>query len=105
MRKFNIEEEQILTTEAKKQNENLKFNMLYEKAKIKNEMIKLIHEKNNQLKIKQELVECTFTPKINRKENKNNVVQMSQNQPDGLYYRNINWNRQIKEKYKLLNIL
>jgi hypothetical protein len=101
MKKFNIEDERLLTTETRKKNENIKFNMLYEKAKIKNEMIKLIQEKNNELKVKQELVECTFTPKINRKDKQDFNIQLTQNQPDALYYRNINWNRQIKEKYKL----
>jgi hypothetical protein len=98
MKKFNFEEEPLLTTESKRKNQNLKYNMLYEKAKIKNEMVKLIYEKNNELKIKQELSECTFTPKINQREKQENIIQLTQCQPDGLYYRNMNWNRQIKEK-------
>jgi hypothetical protein len=97
IRKFNNEEEEPLVTEPKRKTPDFRYNMLYEKAKIKNEMIKIIYEKNNELKIQQELTECTFKPKIISKKKDEKVFQLNQCK-DNLYIRNMHWNRQKKEK-------
>ena len=43
--------------------------LLYEKGKIKNEVNKLMFVKNNEIKEKQELSECTFKPRTNSAKN------------------------------------
>ncbi len=66
-------------------------NFLYERAKIKNELAKILRTKNNYLKEQEELSKCTFHPKINQI-NKNNLIK------DTIYTRNVNWKTKTKEK-------
>lgn len=43
-----------------------KCHFLYEKGKIKNEVNRIMFKKNSELRLKKELDECTFAPKINQ---------------------------------------
>ena len=65
-----IEEENKILETQKKQNANERCHLLYEKGKIKNEVNKLIFQKNSELKEQQELSLCTFKPKLNMKDRK-----------------------------------
>jgi hypothetical protein len=101
--------------------------MLYEKAKIKNEVNKLMYQKNNQLKEEHELSKCTFKPKlltkkksvVNTKRDNNNdnndnnerihnhyhqqlVENESRNKnkkENNLYNRTMYWKNKTNEKY------
>lgn len=44
--------------------------LLYERGKIKNEVLKLIKLKNKELEAKQDLLLCTFKPKLNKNLNR-----------------------------------
>lgn len=39
--------------------------LLYEKGKLKNELLKIIQLKNHELDVKQDLASCTFRPRVN----------------------------------------
>ena len=72
--------------------------LLYEKGKIKNEVNKLIIQKNFELKDKQLLSKCTFKPRIN------SVKTLSARKDSNkfaynVYERNDNWMRNRNEKY------
>ena len=55
-----------LNSKKEKKVGEIRSNILYEKGLIKNELIKIICEKNNEIKSKNELKECTFKPSINK---------------------------------------
>lgn len=69
--------------------------LLYEKGKIKNEVSKLINQKNNELREQKELSECTFKPKVNKLNRKNSMGEFEQK---GIYDRAINWKKRKNEK-------
>lgn len=74
---------------------------LYENGKIKNEVSKLLAQKNEEIKKQNELRECTFFPKTNFSErnfgDKNINNQMLKKLESNFYERIINW-QQKKEK-------
>ena len=80
--------------------------LLYEKGMIKNEMMRALHEKNNEIKAQQEMMECTFKPSIiksfKRRESlatqENISVIHNINDISTVYERNKNWVQQKKDK-------
>ena len=75
-------------------------NILYEKGMIKNELIKMIHDKNNEIKSQNEMKECTFKPKLT-KSNKsftNIPCDKDKDKQNTLFDRNIYWRTKANEK-------
>lgn len=70
-------------------------NQLYENGKIKNEVSRLINQKNSILRDQKELSECTFRPKINCMYLMKTVHNLDQH---GVYDRAINWKKRKIEK-------
>ena len=71
--------------------------LLYEKGKIKNEVNRLMYQKNNELKEQKELSQCTFRPKTNTNYRRaDNVVVRNDN--IDTYNRNIYWKSRNIEK-------
>jgi hypothetical protein len=74
---------------------------LYENGKIKNEINRLLAQKNDEIKRQTELKECTFFPKTNFKEkligDKNSNNQMLKKLDSNFYDRIVSW-QQKKEK-------
>ncbi len=74
--------------------------ILYEKGMIKNELIKMIHDKNNEIKSQNEMKECTFKPKLT-KSNKsltNIPSDKDKDKQNTLFDRNIYWRTKANEK-------
>ena len=71
-------------------------NLLYEKGKIKNEVNKLINQKNSELREQKELSECTFKPRTNSSFKKSSVGKEFDEK--GIYDRAINWKKRKIEK-------
>jgi hypothetical protein len=69
---------------------------LYEQGKIKNEVTRLINQKNMELREQKELSECTFKPKTNKLNRKSSVRDFEENR---IYDRAINWKKRKIEKY------
>jgi hypothetical protein len=72
--------------------------MLYEKAKIKNEVNKINFYKNMEIKDNMELDRCTFTPKINERKNKKeeNLKLIYRN--TNIYNRSLQWKENKENK-------
>lgn len=98
------EEEEVVPVKKEKEEKKVteRFEILYEKGKIKNELIKMMHEKNNEIKAQQELSECTFKPRLNipkKSKNGSAVKKSVKEQRGSIYTRNVYWNQQKTEKY------
>jgi hypothetical protein len=93
--------EEIEEDQTKKKNAAEKCFSLFENGKIKNEVNRLLAEKNQKIKQEMELKECTFFPKTNFNErftgDKNTNNQMSKKLESNFYDRITNW-QQKKEK-------
>ena len=93
--------EEIEEEQKKKKNAAEKCFSLYENGKIKNEVNRLLAEKNQKIKEEMELKECTFFPKTNFNErfvgDKNVNNQMMKKLESNFYDRIISW-QQKKEK-------
>jgi len=89
----------VLETQKKK-NEYEKCYLLYEKAKIKNEVNRLMFEKHSELKERQELSECTFKPKLNK-----NIMQLNNQKQtiNDTYKRNITWKLRNEERFVIFS--
>ena len=68
---------------------------LYEQGKIKNEVTRLINQKNMELREQKELSECTFKPKTNKFNRKSSVRDFEEKR---IYDRAINWKKRKIEK-------
>jgi len=97
-----IEEESLdkINVDINKTNSNklIKFdrnNFLYEKAKIKNELAKILVNKNNHIREQEELSKCTFHPKINQ--NRSDLISNDMIK-NSIYTRNVNWKTKTQEK-------
>jgi hypothetical protein len=99
-----IEEEQI-----KKKNAADKCLSLYENGKIKNEVNRLLAEKNQKIKEDMELKECTFFPKTNFNErfmgDKNVNNQVMKKLESNFFDRISSWQQKKEKKYNLNKIL
>lgn len=78
----------------------LRSNILYEKGLIKNELIKMIYEKNNEIKSINELKDCTFKPITlkSSKTFKSLNVEKEKDKVKSLYDRNIYWKNKNNER-------
>ena len=65
-------------------------------SKEKGQRLQLAIENNEKMKIQEELKECTFTPKINKRSAK--MASSKSTEEKNLYTRNINWLHSIKGK-------
>ena len=73
-----------------------RLHLLYEKGKIKNEVNRLLSEKNEQTKLQEELSKCTFYPQVNKKRNNNDK---NKNNLEGNFYERLtNWQNKIDKK-------
>ena len=73
--------------------------LLYEKGKIKNEVNKLIYIKNNEIREKAEMSECTFKPRTNSaKKIFTNKDLTSRPFKENIYQRNVNLKRKYNER-------
>ncbi len=86
--------------------------LLHEKSKIKNEVVSLIYEKNNELKMMKEMSECTFRPRTNSLEYLRTAKEITTNEyikkSDDLknqYERSTYWKKLKNEKYILVKIV
>ena len=77
--------------------------LLYEKGKIKNEVNKLIIQKNYELKEKQLLSKCTFKPITNSVRFITPTSIKDSNKSSSIYDRNEYWNKNKLEKYIIIN--
>jgi hypothetical protein len=80
--------------------------LLHEKSKIKNEVVSLIYEKNNELKMMKEMSECTFRPRTNSLEYLRTAKEITTNEYikksddlKNLYERSTFWKKIKNEKY------
>jgi hypothetical protein len=83
--------------EKKKQSMERSF-MLYEKGKIKNEIHRIMYHKNEELKIQNELKECTWKPtltKLNGKMEENLKLILKDTK---IYNRAIKWQSKTSQK-------
>ncbi len=73
--------------------------LLYEKGMIKNELMRTLQEKNNQIRDQQQMVECTFKPVINNSyKNKLGKCVLGNEDKSKIYTRNTNKQKQFNEK-------
>ena len=70
--------------------------------KTKGEKLQMAMERNQKIKMEDELRECTFTPKINKKSDEIATNALKHNQ-NSFYIRNLNWLHSIKGKQARLN--
>ena len=93
--------EEIEENQKKKKSAAEKCFSLYENGKIKNEVNRLLAEKNSKIKQEMEMKDCTFFPKTNFNEgfngDKNVNNQMMKKLESNFYDRITNW-QQKKEK-------
>lgn len=83
---------------SKKKNSSIeRCNLLYEKGRIKNEVNKLIIQKNFELKEKQMLSKCTFKPRTNSVKFIKTGLKDS-NRGSDVYQRNEYWMKNKLEK-------
>ncbi len=83
----------------KQKNAMKKCIFLYEKGKVRNEVNRLMFKKNYELKVKQELDNCTFKPKINR--NYKQIASQKffkQGENTNAYDKNVYWKSRSIEK-------
>jgi hypothetical protein len=74
--------------------------LLYEKGKIKNEVNKLIFIKNNEIREKAELSECTFKPRTNSvKKIYTNKDFTSRPFKENIYQRAVNFKKKHYDRY------
>jgi len=97
-----LETERTITNTSmnlgKKKNSSIdRCNLLYEKGKIKNEVNKLIIQKNYELKEKQLLSKCTFKPRVNSI--KSITTNLKDTKRNSVYERNQYWKKNKQEKY------
>jgi hypothetical protein len=71
--------------------------LLYEKAKMKNKLLKEMYDKNNEIKKVEELKGCTFKPIINKSSNIGDKSE-SKGNSSNLYNRNMYWKSKNNEK-------
>jgi hypothetical protein len=111
MKKYNLAEaeENLAKNGADGKVKIERYNMLYEKGKIKNDVIKMLHEKSNVIKVQNEMSQCTFKPKLNPDKKKSNNKVLSTNyvpnnnnvnkeEKSDIFSRNAYWNQQKNEK-------
>lgn len=77
-----------------------RIDVLYEQAKIKNIYIERIQNQNKNMKIKKEIENCTFNPRINKK-SKLIFSTSKLNQNSDIYERNLDWEMQKNEKLQM----
>jgi len=68
--------------------------MLYEKGKIKNELNKMIFQKNYEVRAYKELEECTFQPRTNSTEflkKRESITEYLRHNEDTFYQKNLYW--------------
>ena len=89
--------------------ENLKtlkrLDSLYQQAKTKNEKNRKLYEQNNEDRLKKEMQECTFKPKLSLPPKQKREKDYSNNVKSDFkkfHERNMKWKQQIDEKYLLL---
>lgn len=93
------EEEEYLRQQKKKKEEAIeRCMMLYERAKIKNEVNKINFFKNIEIKENMELEECSFHPQINERKNKQeeNLKLIYKNTK--IYNRSLQWKENKQHK-------
>ncbi len=89
-----------LNSKKEKKVGEIRSNILYEKGMIKNELIKIICEKNIEIKGMNEVKECTFKPTINKsiKSLKYLNTEKDKEQARNLYERNLFWKNKTNER-------
>lgn len=93
------EEEENLKKRKKKKEEAIDHcMMLYERAKIKNEVNKINFYKNMEYKESNELEECTFQPQINERKNKQEENLKLFYKNTQIYNRSIQWKENTQNK-------
>ena len=85
-----------------------KCNLLHENSKIKNELSLVLFKKNNEVKIRKEMSECTFQPRTNSSEYIRINKELSCNEyikkvdkMKNFYERSVNWKKVKIEKYRI----
>ena len=73
--------------------------LLYEKGKIKNEVNKLVFVKNNEIKEKKELSECTFKPRTNSAKKLIIKDEKIEEKDKKMFERASNWMKKTSDKY------
>lgn len=69
--------------------------LLYEKGKIKSEVNRLMYQKNEELRLQQELNSCTFKPKLNTTVKKKDSSKFNNSD---MYNKNIHWKKMQDQK-------
>lgn len=93
------EEEEYLMQQKKKKEEAIeRCMMLYERAKIKNEVNKINFFKNMEIKENIELEECSFHPQINERKNKQEENLKLVYKNTKIYNRNLQWKENKQHK-------
>lgn len=83
----------------KKQKAIERCHMMYERGKIKNEIIKRLIDKNEEMKLKKEISECTWKPKTNEKIKKGGENSRIYNNKNIQYIeRIVNWKKNKDKK-------
>ena len=72
--------------------------ILYEKGLIKNELVKMVYEKNVEIKSAKELKDCTFKPNILKTSQTLKNFTTDQPKVKSLYDRNLYWKNRANEK-------
>ena len=92
---------QTMRNSPKKNKKKTKQEELVEKFSIMNkakgQKLQMAMERNQKMKMEDELRECTFTPKINKKSDEIATNALKHNQ-NSFYIRNLNWLHSIKGK-------
>lgn len=73
---------------------------LYENSKIQKELQKIMKQKNDEIQLKHELMNCTFKPKLNRE--KTNTNQRTVKQQGTIYERTLVYKKQSEKKIEKL---
>jgi len=93
------EEEEVLRIQKRKKEEALeRCMMLYERAKIKNEVNKINFYKNIEIKENIELEECSFHPQINERKNKQEENLKLVYKNTKIYNRSLQWKENKEHK-------
>lgn len=85
--------------ELKKKKSMERCYLLYEKGKIKNEVNRIMYHKNEELKVQNELKECTWKPKLNAMNKKMEENLKIMTKDTKIYNRGIKW--KIKNNQKI----
>jgi hypothetical protein len=105
MQKFDIERfyspeelENRHQEDIKKQQSVERCYLLYEKGKIKNEINRIMYQKNEELKVQNELEQCTWKPHLNKLNKKMEENLKLITKDTKIYNRSMNWKFKNKER-------